>query len=47
MRCERKEGRLLEAWVKGEPKEKRREAACDERERKSMRMGGKTNDIWF
>ena len=44
---ERKEERLLEAWVEGEPKKKRREAACDEKERKSMRMGDKTNDIWF
>ena len=47
MRCERREGRLLEAWVEGEPKNKRREAACDEKERKSMHMGDKTNDIWF
>ena len=45
MRCERREGRLLEASVEGEPKKKRREAACDEKERKSMRMGDKTNDI--
>ena len=47
MRCERREGRLLEAWVEGEPKTKRREAACDEKKRKSMRMGDKTNDILF
>ena len=47
MRCERREGRLLEAWVEGEPKKKRREAACDEKKRKSTRMGDKTNDIWF
>ena len=44
---ERKEERLLEAWVEGEPKKKRREAACDEKERKSMHMGDKTNDIRF
>ena len=47
MRCERREGRLLEAWVEGEPKKKRREAVCDEKKRKSTRMGDKTNDIWF
>ena len=47
MRCERREGRLLEVWVEGEPKKKRREAACDEKKRKSTRMGDKTNDIWF
>ena len=47
MRCERREGRLLEASVEGEPKKKRREAACDGKKRKSTRIGDKTNDIWF